>query len=401
MSKKNDIEGCIMKSVTFLVHNMYAMDGAVKAISNIANELVRQGHPVKIISIFQSNKQPYFELDHRIKTVSLINDQLKIRNLISLSTKYIRTCTPLLKPKYLTKFEPDYKHYSSYIERKLFRALHQDTSDVIVGTRASLNIFISRYANPHQYHIGMEHMNFTAYEDDYRQEILQNYVHLDALTTLTSQDQSTYQHALPETPIFVIPNMISDKRYNMMKKNQIIAAGRFEYEKGFDLLIEAIYYIQRDLREEGYTVQIFGDGKEKEALNQTINYLQLQDIIFLRPTTQQLSTYIAESKVTCIPSRNEGFGMTILEAMNQGSITVSFDGNVGPSTLINHAKNGFLVPYGDAEKLSLQLLDVLQNLHGRLLKEVRIAGYDTVAAHAPEKIYKQFKHIIDTLDQSF
>ena len=387
-----------MKSITFLMHNIYGMGGTVKTMTNLANELVKEGHRVKIISVFQSNSKPYFELDHRVKVVSLIDYQLKVRNFIPLCANRIRKFTPLLKPKYLTPHEPGLRQYSSYVERKLLRAIQQDTSEIIIGTRASYNILIARYGKPQQWRIGMEHMNFTAHSEAYRKEMIRYYAQLDALTTLTSQDRTQYQQVLPHTPVFVVSNMLSEKRYNMMKKNQIIAAGRFEYEKGFDLLIEAVHFIQNDLREEGYTVQIFGDGKEKEALTQAINYLHLQDIIFLRPTTQQLSTYIAESKVTCIPSRNEGFGLTILEAMNQGSIAVSFDGNVGPSSLIRHNENGFLVPYGNVEKLGVQLLDVLQNLHGHHLKAIRNAGYETVAAHAPERIYEQFNHMLQTLE---
>ncbi|UXR78089.1 MULTISPECIES: glycosyltransferase family 4 protein [unclassified Staphylococcus] len=388
-----------MKSVTFLMHNIYAMGGTVKTISNLANELARQGHPVKIISIFQSKKQPYFELDSRVEVVSLVDYQLKIRNVIPLFANRIRKFTPLLKPKKLSKHEPGYTQFSSYVERKLIRAIQQDTSDVFVGTRASFNILLARYGQKKQYRIGMEHMNLTAHTEDFRKEILRSYTQLDAVTTLTSKDQALYQQALPETPIFIVTNMLAEKRHHMMKKNQIIAAGRFSYEKGFDLLIEAIYHIQEELREEGYTVHIFGDGTEKEALTQTINYMRLQDIVFLRPTTQQLSTHMAESKITCIPSRNEGFGLTILEAMNQGSIIVSFDENVGPSSLIQHGHNGFLVPYGNVEKLSLQLLDIIQKLHGQHLKQIKAAGYETVAAHAPEKIYEQFNNMLASLDK--
>ncbi|MCS4486101.1 glycosyltransferase family 4 protein [Staphylococcus americanisciuri] len=388
-----------MKSITFLIHNIYAMGGTVKTISNLANELVRQGHPVKIISVFQSQNQPYFKLDSRVKVVSLIDYRLKVGNIVSLLANRIRKFTPLLQPKYLSQHEPGYRQYSSYVERKLLRAIQQDTSDVLIGTRASHNILIARYAKPQQWRIGMEHMNFTAHSEAYRNEIVQYYAQLDAITTLTSVDQMHYRQVLPQTPVFIVTNMIAEKRYNMMKKHQIIAAGRFEYEKGFDLLIEAVYYIQEDLREEDYTVHIFGDGQEKEALSQAINYLRLQDLIFLHPTTQQLNSYIAESKITCIPSRNEGFGMTILEAMNQGSVVVSFDDNVGPSTLIHHGKNGFLAPYGDVKQLGLQLLEVIQNIHGQRLKTIQQAGYNTVMAHAPEQIYQQFNHMLATLAQ--
>ncbi|EGQ1687017.1 glycosyltransferase family 4 protein [Staphylococcus pseudintermedius] len=383
-----------MKSITFLMHNIFAVGGTVKTITNLANQLVHQGHQVTIISIFKSKQQPYFELDSRVTVKSLVHYQLGLRNLIPLAANRIRKFTPLLKPKYLTQYEPGFRQYSSYIEKKMIRAIQNDTSDIFVGTRASHNLLIARFAKGHQLTIGMEHMNLDAHRQELKEELLTYYPHLNAITTLTEADKQRYTQYL-DAPIFVVPNMIDEKRHHIMKKNQIIAAGRFEYEKGFDLLIQAVYEIQEDLRDFGYTVSIFGDGSEKEALQQQINFLRLQDLVFLRPTTQHLSTYIAESKITCIPSRNEGFGMTILEAMNQGSIVVSFDGNTGPKSLIQHSRNGFLVPHLQASALAMQLLEIVEYGHSKYLNPIIQSGYQTVEQYQPESVYNQFKTAMD------
>ncbi|UXS29712.1 glycosyltransferase family 4 protein [Staphylococcus delphini] len=383
-----------MKSITFLMHNIFAVGGTVKTITNLANQLVHQGHQVTIISIFKSKQQPYFELDSRVTVKSLVHYQLGLRNLIPLAANRIRKFTPLLKPKYLTPYEPGFRQYSSYIEKKMIRAIQNDTSDIFVGTRASHNLLIARFAKSHQLTIGMEHMNLDAHRQELKEEILTYYPHLNAITTLTEADKQRYTQYL-DAPIFVVPNMIDEKRHHIMKKNQIITAGRFEYEKGFDLLIQAVYEIQEDLRDFGYTVSIFGDGSEKEALQQQINFLRLQDLVFLRPTTQHLSTYIAESKITCIPSRNEGFGMTILEAMNQGSIVVSFDGNTGPKSLIQHSRNGFLVPHLQTSALAMQLLEIVEYGHSKYLNPIIQSGYQTVEQYQPEAIYNQFRTAMD------
>lgn len=107
-----------MKSITFLMHNIFAVGGTVKTITNLANQLVHQGHQVTIISIFKSKQQPYFELDSRVTVKSLVHYQLGLRNLIPLAANRIRKFTPLLKPKYLTPYEPGFRQYSSYIEKR-------------------------------------------------------------------------------------------------------------------------------------------------------------------------------------------------------------------------------------------------------------------------------------------
>ena len=48
-----------MKSFTFFMHNIYAMGGTVKSISQLANTLAEKGHPVTIISVFRGNDQPF------------------------------------------------------------------------------------------------------------------------------------------------------------------------------------------------------------------------------------------------------------------------------------------------------------------------------------------------------
>ena len=47
---------------------------------------------------------------------------------------------------------------------------------------------------------------------------------------------------------------------------------------------------------------------------------------------------LAQSRMTVVPSRNEGFGMVILEAMAQDNIVISFKDTLGPSQLIQHNK---------------------------------------------------------------
>lgn len=42
-----------MKSFTFFMHNIYALGGTVKAVSELANTLADKGHHIEIISVFE------------------------------------------------------------------------------------------------------------------------------------------------------------------------------------------------------------------------------------------------------------------------------------------------------------------------------------------------------------
>lgn len=317
-----------MKSITFLMHNIYALGGTVKAVTELANSLSNKGHHVEIISIFRAADRPYFELDKKIIVKTLIDYRLKPQNIGSIVMNRLNRYTPFFKPTHLSQYEPGLNQFSSYIERKVIKAIKHVNTDVFVGTRASFNILIAQYHNSNVTTVGMEHMNLDAYPKTYQYEIIKAYNQLDAITTLTSIDQQKYQQCIT-TPIYTVPNIINVQRLHITKENRIISAGRLEYEKGFDILIESIHRIQNTIRQAHFKVELYGDGQEREKLQQLINNYKLADIITLHPATQHLNEKLAQSKITVVPSRNEGFGMVILEAMAQDNVVISFKDTVG------------------------------------------------------------------------
>lgn len=376
-----------MKSITFFMHNVYAMGGTVKSISQMANILAEKGHHVEIITIFKGADSPYFDIHESIKIKPLINYQFHPLNIKDIVINRIAKFTSFSRPKYISQFEPGIDQFSHYIEKKMIKAISNVSTDVIVGTRASFNILIAKYASTQIEKIGMEHMNFDAHSEPYQQEIIKSYKDLDKITTLTTADKNKYQSHI-DTPIFVVPNIINEVRLHEPKEKIICAAGRLEYEKGFDLLIESINPIQQAVRKFNYQVHIYGEGKEQANLQQLINQYNISDIVKLYGSTQQLNEKLALSEITVIPSRNEGFGMVILEAMNQSSVVVSFDGNAGPDAIIQNNVNGYLIEHENIDALSNQLRRLINQ---EFKDEVVIQnGYKTVASYSPKAIYQDF-----------
>jgi len=381
-----------MKSITFFMHNVYAMGGTVKSISQTANILAEKGHQVEIISVFKSNASPYFKLHPSISIKSLINYQLHPFNLKDILLNRISKFTNFSRPKHISQFEPGLNQFSHYIEKKMIKAIKNVKTDVIVGTRASFNILVAEHASPYIEKIGMEHMNFEAHPEPYQQEIIKVYQRLDKITTLTTADKVNYQSHI-HIPTFVVPNVINEPRLNLQKAKIICAAGRLEYEKGFDLLIKSVIPIQKIVRQFNYQIHIYGDGKEQRHLEQLIQNNHLKDIVILQGPTQHLNEKLASSEITVIPSRNEGFGMVILEAMNQGSVVVSFDGNAGPDSIIQNNINGYLIEHDNIKALTIKLRRLINQ---EFKDEVIIRNaYQTVDQYSPEAIYKDFSTMLN------
>lgn len=170
-----------------------------------------------------------------------------------------------------------------------------------------------------------------------------------------------------------------------------MAAGRLEYEKGFDLLLESVRLIQDYLRSLNYEVHLYGDGKEQHQLQEFIDQYNLSDIIQINASTQELNSKLAQSKIVVVPSRNEGFGMIILEAMLQDNIVISFKGNVGPEAIIKNGHNGYLVEYENVSQLAKQIDLTTHNYHE--LDHIIQNSKETLKLYHPDSVYENFMNM--------
>ncbi|MDT3994831.1 glycosyltransferase, partial [Mammaliicoccus fleurettii] len=298
--------------------------------------------------------------------------------------------TPLLKPKMIHPSEPGLHQFSNYIEKQIIREIKNVRTDIIVGTRASYNILVADYGPSDVLKIGMEHMYLHAHNEQYQKSILESYNNLDLVTTLTNEDKMDYQQGLSETKVIIVPNILKETKYDIAKQNVITAAGRFEQEKGFDLLIESINHIQETMRKYDYQLEIYGDGQEKEHYKKMIQQYDISDIVQLKPTTNQLSKILASSKITAVPSRVEGFGLVILEAMYQSNIVVSYKGCYGPEFLIDNKVNGYLIEQQDIKRYGNQLAYIIENYNSDEIQNIISYGEQRSAHFEGDTIYHQF-----------
>ena len=141
--------------------------------------------------------------------------------------------------------------------------------------------------------------------------------------------------------------------------------GRVRHSKGIDILVDAAIPILKQRPE--VTVVICGECLEKDQAYQ--NQMQrklgsagLSDrVVFLgkQPFSALPSLFQAMTIVTAL-SRNEGFGLTPLEAMASGCAVITSEAGAW-TDIIDNGHNGYCVPTGDVlavtEKLEILLSD--------------------------------------------
>jgi glycosyltransferase involved in cell wall biosynthesis len=124
---------------------------------------------------------------------------------------------------------------------------------------------------------------------------------------------------------------------------RLFTAGRLSYYKGHEVLIRALAEIPQA------TLNIVGEGEQRQALTDLILKLNLQDRVKLLGFVdqQKLAGLFSTCDVFCLPSleRTEAFGMVLLEAMRyQCAIVASAIPGAGVNWIIDHPHTGLLVP---------------------------------------------------------
>jgi glycosyltransferase involved in cell wall biosynthesis len=157
--------------------------------------------------------------------------------------------------------------------------------------------------------------------------------------------------------------------------------GRFEFNKGLTVLLEAMARLLKHRPHLGKSVQLLVVGgqnpdqciepREQRELKRLVGVLGLdRHVKFLGPLSHpELARYFAAAEVTVVPSYYETFGLVALEAIACGSPVIASDVG-GLSYTVSDGETGLLVPPGDIEALERALARILEN--GVLLNHMRM-----------------------------
>ena len=141
------------------------------------------------------------------------------------------------------------------------------------------------------------------------------------------------------------------------EKKNIVAAGRLEEVKDYSTLISAINIVHKSL---DCQLIIYGEGPQREVLEEKISKFGLEDTVLLPGFAIDLQTKLQLADLFVVSSITEGFGNVIVEAMAAGVPVVSTDCPCGPREILADGKYGALVPVGDEKAVAEAIIHALQ-----------------------------------------
>ncbi|ETA69097.1 glycosyltransferase [Methanolobus tindarius DSM 2278] len=148
----------------------------------------------------------------------------------------------------------------------------------------------------------------------------------------------------------VIPNAIGNEwfrdanycepSYSIMDKSMtsIFYHGRLSWEKGIDLLIEAIASEKLNRK---YTLYIAGEGPQKKELEKICIEKNIKQYVFFLGSlnVMEIKSYLKSADIAIYPSRFDNFPLAVLEALSVADCPVHFSRNIGICDFIQKESN--------------------------------------------------------------
>jgi glycosyltransferase involved in cell wall biosynthesis len=157
-------------------------------------------------------------------------------------------------------------------------------------------------------------------------------------------------YALGRGSVHSIPNFVPDRpgRPPGTRSNgarfTVGSLGRLDRVKGYDLLLNALAQVPEA------RLVVLGEGAERAVLEEQARDLGVADRVELPGWHDEPRTVLANWDAFCLPSRSEGFPLSVVEAMLAGlPVVATRVGSVAEA--VSDGRTGLLVPKDDVESL--------------------------------------------------
>lgn len=197
---------------------------------------------------------------------------------------------------------------------------------------------------------------------------------LDSYRLLRDRPSSVFHEFVPVSVIDRVDGGEPSERY-------VLLVGAPWYLKGVDVLVKAFLALAPEVP--GIRLKILGYYPDRSGLDALTKGSPQIEILKARPNVEALEI-IKGAAVLVQPSRCEGLGRTLLEAMAAAVPVIGSDVG-GIPMLVHDGENGFLIPVGDDRELGARLRQLLGD--AELRRRMGESGYQRAHGELNEATY--------------
>jgi glycosyltransferase involved in cell wall biosynthesis len=317
-----------------LVITSLGAGGAERVMITLANHLAARGRDVTLLTFAPPGTRPYYPVDSRVtlRDLDVVTSERRLHSLQQMLWRIF------VLRRALRAIEPDL----------VISFLVKINIITILATRGlDVDLVVSECNNP-------ERQTMNPVWRWLRDRL---YGVADCLVT-PSQGVLNVLPAAVRARGRVIPNPVDlpPAATRRADGRTLIAVGRLEHQKGFDLLLPAFARVAADHPD--WRLVIWGEGSERHRLEALREQLGLAGRVHLPGVTERPGQWVNDATLFVLSSRFESFGNVVAEAMSAGLPVISADCPWGPSEIVQHGVDGWLVPPEDVAALA-EGLDLL------------------------------------------
>ncbi|HHA9457432.1 TPA: glycosyltransferase family 4 protein [Streptococcus pneumoniae] len=361
-----------MKKIALVKWILDDSGGGERVAVSLANELTKK-YEVHLIGITTKQSDLFFGINSQVKYSNFFDHRVRLsKNILKIS-------------KMLKKY---------FLDNEI---------EVAFGIGIFSNIFLSLSGIGISTKVVLcDHTNSITANRELSKKV-QRYVGTklaDKIITLTQEDRKNYirKYGISENRIAYIynwkENRLSNIPYND-ESTKIVTVGRFDYQKGYDYLIQVAKKVLAKMPD--WTWEIYGSGKQDEVdkIRDLITENDLQDKLVIKGLEKNQDLIYGDKGIYVMISRYEGLPLVLLEAQQYNLPIVSFRCPTGPSEIVEDGVNGYLIDCYDTDKMSEKLLELMKN--DDLRQSFSDHAKDTMDKFDKNKILNQWIELIETI----
>ena len=375
--------------IVYCTPALYSAGGTERVVSVKANYFADVlGYDVTVIVTEGKNGNSFFPLSDKVEVINL---GINFEELWNIS--FVKKVLLYLKKQ---------RKYKKSLTNELLRI----RPDITITTlRREIN-FINEIPDG-SIKIGEQHLSRTNYRKIdtrfskfyeisffrwWKDRVVSSLNKLDRLVVLTSDAASEWPE-LSNITMIADPLPIKVSYNSPLTVKRVITIGRYSYEKGYDLLLRVWSIVEKKCTD--WQLDIF-------AMGDPTPYVKIMDELSIDKTRCHLNSSVVDveseyvnSSILVQPSRTEGFGLVLVEAMACGLPVISFDCENGPRSIITDGEDGFLIPPFDVESFANRLFQLMND--DKLRRTVGENGKRKSQLYQIDSVGSQWKQLFDQL----